>query len=182
MTKRWFGYGLLAVFASQFLLVGGMLFDRLQTLRNGQEVILSSRFVDPRDLFRGHYVILNLSVGDVMVSLPGGNRDYGYNDPIFVGLKEQEDGFWEAAQLADSAEKITGMPVLKATYRGKSGDRLRISLPFDRYFAPKKRAQELEKFRQDSKLGVVIALNEEGGGVIKGVTIDGEIVYDEPLL
>ena len=74
------------------------------------------------------------------------------------------------------------MPVVEAEYRGKSNDEIRLSLPFDRYFAPKKRAQELEKFRRESRLGVVIALNDDGNGVIKGIMVDGDVIYDEPLL
>ena len=63
----------------------------------------------------------------------------------------------------------------------RTGDVIRISFPFDRYFAPKKRAKELEKFRRDQKLGVVLSLNKEGVGLIKGITVEGKVIYNEPL-
>ena len=42
-------------------------------------------------------------------------------------------------------------------------------------------AQELDRLRRDQKLGVILALDGKGGAVIKGLTVDGERVYDEPL-
>ena len=57
----------------------------------------------------------------------------------------------------------------------------RISFPFDRYFAPKERALEIENIRSDGKLGVILVVSTDGTGYIKGLSIDGKRIYDEPL-
>ncbi|MEM9330477.1 MAG: GDYXXLXY domain-containing protein [Pseudomonadota bacterium] len=178
----YFKTGLLAVFAVQLLLVGAMLFDRVQTIRNGEEVVMQSRFVDPRDIFRGHYVRINLVAGTVGKNLPGGSEPFVFNEPVFVSLQKSSNGFWVAKALYKTLPENIDDPVLRGVYAGTAGNTLRVRFPFDRYFAQKERALELEKLHSAQKLGVVLALDGSGGGVIKGITIDGDIIYDEPLL
>ena len=43
-------------------------------------------------------------------------------------------------------------------------------------------AQELEKLRREQRLGIILAVTPDGEGAVKGITIDGEVIYDEPLL
>ena len=40
-------------------------------------------------------------------------------------------------------------------------------------------AQALEKIQRDQKLGVVLSLDEAGNGLIKGLMVEGKLVYDE---
>jgi len=44
------------------LVVGGLIYQQEDILRNGDSVILATRPVDPRDLFRGEYVILRYEI------------------------------------------------------------------------------------------------------------------------
>lgn len=180
MSSQKFKLALAGTFLIQVLLIGAMLFDRMNTINNGAEVQLQSRFVDPRDVFRGHYVRLNLVAGTIGTDLPGADEKFNYRDPVYVSLKLGDDGFWVAKSIHRELPK--DQIVLEGQYQGKNGDTIRVRFPFDRYFANKERALELEKLHADQKLGVVLALNGKGGGVIKGITIDGEVIYDEPLL
>ena len=182
MSIHKFKFALVATFAVQILLVGAMLFDRINTINNGQEVLLQSRFVDPRDVFRGHYVRLNLIAGEINKNLPGANEKFNYRDPIYVSLTLGEKGFWVAKSVHRQLPQDDSLVILEGVYQGKNNNTLRVRFPFDRYFADKERALELENLHADQKLGVVLALNGKGGGVIKGITIDGKIIYDEPLL
>jgi len=182
MSAR-FAIGLAVAFAVQAGIVGAMVWSRVAVLQGGQEVMLRSTFVDPRDIFRGHYVQLDLTLGSFTEDLTGLD-DYDAGEPAYVTLREGENGFWEA-QAVHRTLPGEGKPVLQTEFivlpddsRGIGG---RVALPFDRYFADYDRAQELEKLRRDQKLGVILALDGEGGAVIKGLTIDGSRVYDEPL-
>jgi len=184
MTKRGFLVGAIIIAVLQTGAVGAMIYNRASQISGGKEVILESGFIDPRDLFRGHYVILNLVVGQLGEHVTEVDKPFSRREIVYVELAKGEDIFWTAKKLwhdlPDNAEgayikgKITLIP------RG-SRRTYRISFPYDRYFAPKKRAKELEKFRRDRKLGVVLALGKDGSGYIKGITVDGEIIYDEPL-
>jgi len=183
---RWrYVLGLTVAFIAQAGIVGAMVWSRVSVLRGGQEIAVRSTFVDPRDIFRGHYVRLNLRVDTGGEELPGMVDDIGIDGTAYVSLREADDGFWVAKALHEDFPVGTTDPVLQTAYirSGPSGrPEGRIVLPFDRYFADYNRAQELENLRREQKLGVILALDGEGGAVIKGLTIDGERVYDEPLL
>ena len=189
MTLRLFIVGALAAALIQTAALGQIVYERAALLRGGTEVMLRSRFVDPRDLFRGHYVILNLDVGALEVdTIPVDEALVDAGEPVFIELKKGEEPFWVAAALhAQIPVDATG-PVVAGEYRGTTAataDRPashRVELPFDRYFAPKLRARELETIQNDDKLGVVLAVGKDGRAAIKGIVVDGAVLYEEPLL
>ena len=184
MNRRFFVRGAAAVAILQSGAVGAMIYNRARKIETGKEVILESRFVDPRDLFRGHYVTLNLVAGDLDREEIETDGEFGYGAQVYVELEKGEGLFWTARKLWKEIPPGSDAAFLKGEISAiPSGDntRYRIRFPFDRYFAPRLRAQELEKFRQDQQLGVVLALDEAGNGYIKGITVEGEVIYDEPL-
>lgn len=183
MSAR-FLLGLAIAFAAQAGIVGAMVWSRASVLQNGPEIAVRSTFVDPRDIFRGHYVALNLTIDPPEDELPGFTRELWEGGTAYVTLREGEDGFWVAKALHEDFPDGSPDPVLEAVQilpPSDSSGRVRIVLPFDRYFANYDRAQELENLRREQKLGVVLALDGAGGAVIKGLTIDGIRVHDESL-
>lgn len=166
--------------------LGKIIYDRADLLRNGTEVVLQSGMVDPRDLFRGHYVVLNLTISRIpadeveLVGQPESGQD------VWVSLKKGDEEFWIAdriyAQRPDSSEN----PLIRGEYA--SGRRVTgattnhvIRFPVDRFFAEKNRAKDLEKVRRDRNLGVVVALSGEGEAAIKGISVEGELIYVESV-
>ncbi|MCP5085944.1 MAG: GDYXXLXY domain-containing protein [Rhodobacteraceae bacterium] len=197
MIRRGFLIGGAAAAMVQVGALGKMIWDRAQALQSGREVLLATGFIDPRDLFRGHYVTLQLEISTLEMKEVTVSGDFDYGKPVFVELQEG-DGFFATAKSVSPTfpENLTG-PVIRGTSEfhsqapvanslGAVAPRdetsIRIDFPFDRYFAPKLEAKRLEKLRRDQKLGVILALDEAGNGVIKGITVDGEKVYLEPLL
>ena len=61
---------LLLVLALQTAWILGTTFVQERTLAGGKVVLLETRPVDPRDLLRGDYVILNYKISDVALDLP----------------------------------------------------------------------------------------------------------------
>ncbi len=184
MGRKNFLVAAVLVLLLQSAAVGAMIYKRATQLTSGREVVLESGFVDPRDLFRGHYVTLNLVVGDLHRDKIPIDKKFSYKDPVYVQLKKGEDLFWIAQKLWHALPENSDAAFIKGNITSvprKSTQSYRISFPYDRYFAPKKRAKELEKFRRDRKLGVVLALGKDGSGAIKGITVDGKMIYDEPL-
>ncbi|MBL4891936.1 MAG: GDYXXLXY domain-containing protein [Rhizobiaceae bacterium] len=184
MTRSSF---LIAVILTAILQTGaiaGMMYKYALQINSGREVIVQSGFLDPRDLFRGHYVILNLAVGDLRSGTVKTDSRFTYREDVFVELKKGDDGFWFALKLWHEIPTSHDSAFLKGQIRSipllRTG-RYRITFPQDRYFAPKKRAKELEKLRRDRKLGVILAVTSDGSGFIKGITIDGKKIYDEPV-
>lgn len=188
MKLRVFIIGALIAALLQTAALGKIIYDRAEFLKNGQEVVLETGFVDPRDLFRGHYVTLNFIISRLDPKKLASIEDFSYNDTVFVELESNETLFAKAKSITRTyPSNATGL-VIKGTARSiyendkkAKSNNLRFDFPFDRYFAPKLRAKELEKLRQDQKLGVILVLDGKGNGAIKGITIDGEKVYEEPL-
>ena len=61
-----------------------------------------------------------------------------------------------------------------------TGD-LFLSYGIESYFVPEGKGLELEKMAVERKLAAVIAVNRDGNSAIKGLMVDGTLVYEEPL-
>ena len=62
MTQKikFFGIGVLWL-----VIIGGFIFSKQMTLLTGKEVLLKTVPVDPRDLFRGDYVVLRYDISTI---------------------------------------------------------------------------------------------------------------------
>ncbi len=184
MGMRTYAIAAVIVAICQSLAIAGMLATHNQMLTTGKEVVIQSAFVDPRSLFRGHYVIINLRPGDLTKSAIESDGPFKPRETVFVELVRQEGIYWVAKKLWRSVPKATTNPVIKGTmmWDPKTDSQpYRIRFPFDRYFAPRTRAKALEKIQAGQKLGVVLSLQDDGTGLIKGLMVDGQLVYDESV-
>lgn len=184
MTKRGFLIAAILTVILQTGAIAAMMYKYALQINSGREVVVQSGFLDPRDLFRGHYVVLNLAIGNMRNGTVEIDSEFRRPDDVFVELKKSDSGFWIAQKLWHEIPTGHDSAFLKGEIRSvpiiKSG-RYRITFPQDRYFAPKKRAQELENLRRDRKLGVILAVSADGSAFIKGITVDGKKIYDEPV-
>ncbi len=181
LSRRLIGPAALLAALVQTAAVGKMVIDRNSLLRNGAEVRLETGFIDPRDLFRGHYVTLRLDISQFSQDSVETLGDPQLGQPVWVELAEGTNGFWQPTRLYAAQPEAAQGPVLKGTLLGSWGDQYTLRFPIDRYFAPEPQALELEQLRRDDKLGVVLALAPDGTAAIKGLTVDGRVVYTEPL-
>ena len=179
MTGRRLILGVVLAALLQTGLIGQMIQARAAILRNGQEVVLQTGFIDPRDLFRGHYVRLDLLISSIPADSVPPLGDVIRGEDVWVTLAPGEDGFW--TPLAVLSAPPDDAVALRGTFLSDYDGTIRIRFPFDRYFAPELRARELETLRRDRRLGIVLAVTPEGEGAVKGITIDGAAFYDEPL-
>jgi uncharacterized membrane-anchored protein len=183
----WYAIG--AVAAIQTLVLSWMVYDRVSLLRSGREMIAEVLPVDPRDLFRGDYVIFGYSFNSQQMVLPEGIRR---GDHVYVTLKPKEPGQWEVvkAEAAYPASVEAGNFVLRAlaeyvyplsdSTKGESSGTLRYGI--ESYFVPEGTGRDLEKMVADKKIAAVIAVGADGKAAIKALMIDGERVVEEPLL
>ena len=188
MKIKTFLIGVIVAASLQTAALAMIIYDHRSLLVSGQEVYLETGFIDPRDLFRGHYVTLRLLISNADRDKVKIDGTFSYRDDAFMVLKKGEGVFWEAASIHKTYPENPEGPVIKGAamftstnLENSASIRPTISFPFDRYFAPKLKAQELENLRRDRKLGVILSLGDDGNGLIKGVTIDGEPIYEESL-
>jgi len=158
--------------------LGWIVAGRVAILKHGREIVLKTRPVDPRDLFRGHYVRLNYDISRIKIN-EGREKTLGHlrrNQTIYVTVKPRADGYW----VFDSASRTMHAPrkdrvTLKGRVRYASLGAARIAYGLERYYAPKKRALELEKMtrwsnrargREERPLGVIVRAARDGKAAI----------------
>jgi uncharacterized membrane-anchored protein len=180
-----FGIAALIQLALLALMVG----DRVQILRDGTEVMLQTRPLDPRDLLRGDYVTLGYDISQLpagaLKDKPSGSR----NPIVFVKLAPNQDGVYEAVSVHTDPVPVNSPEVLIrgcVTYGTSCGrnyafcDKLQIRYNLESYFVPEGEGKKLEQARNQQKLRVVAAVLPSGRAAIKRLLLDGEPVYDEP--
>jgi len=141
--------------------------------RTGEEIVLRSEPVDPRDLLRGDYVILGYAMQTIPVSgSPIRVNWWGQEgDDVYVVL-EQRGRYWEPVEVRRSNEsrssRAKGTVILKGridsgfeSQRGR-GDLFRISYPsLERYYIPQGTGAP------DTPPDVVVSVQGDGTARIK---------------
>ena len=174
----------------QLALLALMVADRMQILREGIEVTLQIRPVDPRDLLRGDYVTLSYDISQLPAGPLENQRADARNPVVFVKLTPNRDGIYEAISVHTQAVAVHSPEVLirgRVTSGATCGpnaalfcDKLQIRYDLESYFVPEGEGRKLEQLRDQRKLMVVAAVAPSGRAAIKRLLVDGQPVYDEP--
>jgi uncharacterized membrane-anchored protein len=175
----------------QIALIAAMVIDRAGILRDGTEITLQTRPVDPRDFLRGDYVQLRYDISTVRLGALAGTPIAGKDAPLFVKLAPNPDGFYGAVSVHLEPVPLAAREVLiKARLaRGSicGGDTRRyceaadVTYGLERYFVPEGEGRVIESARNQGKVSVVAAVTPAGRAAIKRLLIDGKAVYDEPI-
>lgn len=185
----------MALFAAAILiqvaLLAAMVVDRAQVLRQGTEVKLQTRPIDPRDFLRGDYVVLGYDISQLKAGAlkdqPSGSR----HPVVFVKLVPNRDGFYEAASVHAAPVPVTSPEILirgRVRYGascGSSGpdvfcNELQVRYNLESYFVPEGEGKKLEDARNARKVAVIAAVTPSGRAAIKRLLLDGQPVYEEP--
>ena len=174
-----------AVAVLQLGILGGIVADRVRLLKTGREIVLPIQPVDPRDLFKGDYVRLGYAISTVPAKAVAGDILTG-GKAVFVTIEPQTDGNWAVVQAATRYPKdvTAGQIVLRALpdrNRGWSNGPIGVRYGLERYFVPEGKGGDLEKLARDTKLSAIVAVDATGNAAIKGLSVDGKRIYEEPL-
>ena len=100
-AKYWAALAAVALLQIGFL--AKMAFDRVSLIKSGREIALQVIPIDPRDIFRGEYVILGYDISQIPASKGGSENfaeDLQRRTLIYVTLKQGADGVWTAKELS----------------------------------------------------------------------------------
>ena len=165
-----------------------MVSDRVRILREGREVMLQTRPVDPRDLLRGDYVVLGYDISQLPAGALAGQPTAERNPIVFVKLAPDANGLYQAVSVHAAPVTVTAPEVLirgRVSYSCGSTirtfcDKLTVRYGLENYFVPEGEGKTLEQARNQQKLRVVAAVLPSGRAAIKRLLLDGEPVYEEP--
>ncbi len=188
--------------------LGWIIVERSLLLRNGKEVRLAVRPVDPRDLFRGDYVVLRYDISWIGPNITGPDHGFKKQDIIYVGMKGGSDGLWKAVSAhktlpppEDNTVFIQGrvkyprsswpVPIRNQSSQQeqsppcpdkKSCYGITVKYGLESYFVPEGEGRELERIRNKGKIDILAAIDNSGRSAIKALIVDGKKAYVEPLL
>ena len=182
--------------AAMLVLIGALAMvveSRARILRSGTEVRLRTVPVDPRDLFRGDYVVLNYAISTV--SDVKSERAIRRGDTIYVTLARDPDGFARASAASMNRPAVNGSDVVIAGRVvstsvcgvNEAGDfdcstgrnRLRVAYGLESYFVPQGSGKAIET-TDKARIEIVAAVSASGEAAIKRLLIDGKLVHAEP--
>ncbi len=165
-------------FLFQIGALGWMIAERASLLRHGETIVLDVEPYDPRDLFLGHYLRLNLPLPrSLPQNLPGGEH---VRPGAFVHIVfEQKGGRWEALSV-DDRQPDAAPP--RIVLRAKVERRSRLRYGIERYYLPQADAVELGSKLEEGAVQLVVAVSKETGrAAIKRLLVEGEPRYEDPL-
>lgn len=183
-----------------FLVLAGLLVamigHRALILRDGEEVRLAIVPVDPRDLFRGDYVVLTYGIGELRLDRIVGDKQFHRGDTVHVVLQPDPDGRAQVvAAHRDRPSAAAGGVVIRGRVSYVSttprqpderaacaGNCLVVGVEYgiEAYFVPEGEGRAIET-TEKSRLEIVAAVTRSGDAAIKRLLLDGRMLYTEPL-
>ncbi|HPG89496.1 MAG TPA: GDYXXLXY domain-containing protein [Hyphomicrobium sp.] len=188
-TKYW---GLLAAVALlQIGFLAKMVFDRVALIKSGREIALQVIPIDPRDVFRGEYVILGYDISQIPAPIAEDRDDrFARGQTVYVTLQQAADGAWTAKSVSTNypSEGAASEVVLKGTVRNRvhrdaaGGTAVAVRYGIESYFVPEGAGKALEQGVRDKKIQALVAVGADGTPALKGLVIGGERHEDPPML
>lgn len=197
LLARWRAAGLrkrtlaLLVISTAFLL--GMAGCEHLKRVTGEEIILRTRPVDPRDIVRGNYVALNYEIETVHLSdlpTPADPSGWKAGDKLFLMLRPDGVAWKPVALSRQRAKGEPGDVALRAKYLRREdyagvtepGKNMPVDIILDigvdHYYAAEKAAKQIEQDARDTPLDVILSVGGDGSAAIKGLVINGEKRYE----
>ena len=186
MTRKASLLGLAGAFVLQAALLGWMIADRALLLARGTEIRLAAVPVDPRDLFRGDYVVLSYPISRLRADRLEGADEFSVGQTVYVSLRH-EDGTWRAV-AAHHAHPASGM-VLKGKVTAetlvagcpKPCATYQVAYNLEQFFVPEGQGRDIEQLREAQRVEVDVAVGSDGRAALKRLLVDGAVRYQETL-
>lgn len=191
IERRWLVPAAIAVAVAQIGFLASMIAGRAAILRNGQEIVLEVRPVDPRDLLRGDYVILGYNISTVPADLfaePPSEASLSNERDVYVRLREGENGIWQPVAARLDAPVEAAPAEGEVDIRGQANplwfeDATDVSVEYgiERFYVPEGEGRAIEQDMNVRPFRMHVAVAGDGSAQIKSFH-DGEtMLYAEPI-
>jgi uncharacterized membrane-anchored protein len=165
---------LLAAAAFQAIFLVAMISLRVTPLLAGDTVFVRVVPVDPRDLFRGDYVILGYDFSRVPpAGIEGLEESYGQDKQqwlglsVYVTLAPEPDGkHWRAEKFSIS------QPTSGKYLRGRITGPARLEFGIEAYYLQEGQGFKYEEAMRDHRLAAEIAVTADGHAALRGLRIE----------
>ena len=172
---------ILIIVALQTVALAYMIFDRQATLASARVVTLKTAPVDPRDMFRGDFVVLNYDISNLDPAKLDGEDKFESADTVYVTLVNKGET-WEAAAIAHKPFAIQGGIPLRGKVQYANDNSLRVEYGVESYYVPEGTGHTIEDAVRKNGLTVDIAVDAQSRGAIKALRQGGQVFYVEGIL
>ena len=153
------------------VLIGGFIGIKEFTLKTGHEILLKTVPVDPRDLFRGDYVVLRYEISTIETSnFSVSSSNFNVGDNIYISLSLDGEKIGNITNI--QKERPKNGTFVKGTVKDIYNNRLTVEYGIESYFVPEGKGGEVEKNRR--KIYTKVAIDSFGNAVIKALVQDGK--------
>ncbi len=160
--------------AAWFLIALVIIISKEHLLSTGQAILLETVPVDPRDMLRGDYVILNYKISTINLSQVTSELN-SYSAGQYVMIKLEPEGkLWQP-----KAVWVKNAPAGGVSIRGKVksslGAQLRLEYGLESYFVPEGKGSKIEEYLRRNSAGMVtveIIVDNKGRAMIKQILIN----------
>jgi uncharacterized membrane-anchored protein len=177
--------GVVLAFLVQAGLLGWIVVDRALLLQHGKEVRLAVVPVDPHDLFRGDYVVLNYAISLMKSDEVANDGPFALGDTAYVSLgpdgkaaainhKPPASGTFLRGTVSDATDVTT------CSSAATSCRNYRVDYNLEKFFVPEGTGRELEQLRNEQKISVDVAVAGDGRAALKRILVDGQPRFEEP--
>ena len=117
-----------------------MIVRREIVLSKGTQYRFKTEPVDPYDAFRGRYVALRIKEADANIPR---DLELQYGQTVYVVINNDSEGFAKISEIKAKRPKDGNYIKTKVRYFYK--DKVRLKMPFDRFYMEEKSAPKAEK-------------------------------------
>lgn len=149
------------------LILVAMTVPPISTILFGEEILLETRPYDPRDLFRGDYVVLNYEIDEVDIEkFPEELREEDayekYRNREIYAVLEKKGEFHDIEYMTYAKPKnmvyLTGKLNYFHPFQNPDDqvERIHVDYNLDRYFVPENAGKDLEEMSRQGELAARI--------------------------
>ena len=151
----------------------------LYTLHFGQEIVLKTAPIDPRDLFRGDYVTLNYEISRIDLNDIPYDANFSSGETIYACLSKKEK-FRTIDSVSHTKPSLNEEQVcMRGRVTNSFNNRTSVEWGIESYFVPEGKGQLIERQRNAENVSVIVSLGSTCSPVLKELLINDEPVKFE---
>jgi uncharacterized membrane-anchored protein len=178
---------ILIAVALQTAALAYMIVDRQTMLNSSRVVTLKVVPVDPRDIFRGDFVILNYDISRLDPTKIEGDDKFGYGDKVLVTLVQSGETWTATAIARGKPVMVQAGVVIQGTVKtfdvNDTGQTTSVDVTYgiESYFVPEGTGHAIEAEARQGNISADIAVDNQGRAAIKALRRNGQQFYVEGI-
>jgi len=179
------GFRIALVVLIQSLFLIYMIYDRIQILEHGKVITLKTEPVDPRSLFRGDYVSLTYNISHLDLNQLEGDNNFEKWQHIYVAVEKRGEDWAPTGVYASWPQIIGDQVVIEGTVTDAFDHAVWADYGINSYFVPEGKGKGIEQAiniqADTTPVRVQLAVSDKGEAAIKGLILNGKMLYQETI-